>query len=70
MILYTAMPLELVLEGIDRKYDFKEIDYNGIKIIIEPLDINHGKIVRIISSNPRDYLNDKLSPGTIIEFRI
>ncbi|MBZ4669515.1 MAG: hypothetical protein JG775_2670, partial [Defluviitaleaceae bacterium] len=41
MLLYTAMPLELVLDGIDRKYNFKEIDVDGIKLIIEPIDINH-----------------------------
>lgn len=70
MILYTAMPLELVLEGIDRTYNYKEIDINGIKLVIEPIDINHGKIVRLISTNPQDYLNGELSPGKIIEFKI
>jgi hypothetical protein len=70
MLLYTAMPLELVLDGIDRKYNFKEIDVDGIKLIIEPIDINHGKIVRLISTNPQDYLNSELSPGKIIEFKI
>jgi len=70
MILYTAMPLELVLEGMDRTYNYQEINLDGIKLIIEPMDINHGKIVRLISTNPQDYLNSQLNPGTVVEFQI
>ncbi|MCG0276228.1 MAG: YlzJ-like family protein [Thermosediminibacteraceae bacterium] len=68
MILYTALPLEVVLEGIDRKYDFREIEINNVKILVEPLDIDKGKIVSVISSNPLVYLNPKLYPGNIIKF--
>lgn len=70
MVLYTAMPLELVLEGMDKAYNYKEINLDGIKLIIEPLDLNHGKIVRLISTNPQDYLKSELCPGRIIEFKI
>lgn len=70
MILYTAMPMELVLEGMERRLDYKEVDLFGIKLIIEPLDLTHGKIVRLISTNPRDYLKSEFYPGRIIEFKI
>lgn len=70
MLLYTAMPLELVLEGLDKTYEYKEIEINNIKVLIEPLEANKGKIVRIISPNPQDYLNTNLSPGNIINFKI
>lgn len=64
------MPLEIVLEGMDKKYEYKEIITNGIKLIIEPTGINQGKIVRLLSSDPQDYLNPNFSPGRIITFSI
>lgn len=70
MILYTPLPLEQVLEGMDKKYNYKEIDVEGVKLLIEPIDIDQGKIVRVISSNPQDFLKPNLSPGSIIKFKI
>jgi len=70
MLLYTAIPLELVLEGIDKTYDYKEIEINGVKLLVEPLDINRSRIVRIMSTNPQDYLNPEFAPGSILEHKI
>lgn len=70
MVLYTAMPLELVLEGMEKNHNYKEINFYGVKLIIEPMDLNHGKIVRLISTDPQDYLKNEFYPGRIVEFRI
>lgn len=70
MLLYTAMPLELVLEGIDKTYDFKEVELGNIKLLVEPIDMNRGRIVRLLSTNPQDYLNPKYTPGTILEYKM
>lgn len=68
MMLYTVFPLELVLEGIDRKYNLREIEIDNVKILVEPVDVDKGKIISVISSNPAVYLNPKLYPGNIIKF--
>lgn len=68
MLLYTPIPVEQVLEGIDKKRDYKEIDIDGVKLLVEPLGLDKAKIIRIVSSNPKDYLNPKISPGNILEF--
>lgn len=70
MILYTSMPLEIVLEGMDKTYEYKEIDVGGVKLVVEPMGINQGKIVRLLSSNPQDFLNPNFSPGKIITFSL
>lgn len=69
MILYTLMPLNAVLDGIDKEYKLDEIDISGIKLLVEPVDSKHGKVARLISSNPQDYLNPKYFPGNIINYR-
>ncbi|NLG86942.1 MAG: hypothetical protein GX489_06970 [Firmicutes bacterium] len=69
MILYTPMPLEIVLAGSD---DFcpayEEVSIRGRKVLIEKKDSIHASIVRIISSNPFDFLDPALFPGAIITF--
>jgi hypothetical protein len=70
MIIYTAMPLEMVCEGFESyKPLYKEIEYLGIRMQVEPIGPNQAKIVRLLSSNPQDYLYPSLSPGNTILFR-
>ena len=64
------MPLEIVLKGIDKKSNYKEINFQNFKLVVEPLDVNKGKIVQLLSSDPQDFLNPSLSPGNTITFPI
>lgn len=66
-IIYTPLPPEVVLEGMDKEYpQCQEISYNGAKLLVEPYGPDKYKIVRLISTNPRDYLRNDLQPGTEI----
>ncbi|UNC91858.1 YlzJ-like family protein [Candidatus Contubernalis alkaliaceticus] len=67
MILYTALPQELIWEGYsDFSPKYQEITKGGRILLIEPLSFNQGKVVRLISSNPQDYMNPSFQPGEII----
>ncbi len=69
MILYTPMQLELVLEGFDQtKYpEYKEIKYKGVPVLVEKTDSGEQKIVKLLSTDPADYLKQEISPGSLIE---
>jgi len=70
MIIYTSMPLELVYEGYNEfNPKYEEIEHQGVKMMIEPFSPYKGRVVRLMSSNPQDYLNPSYSPGSIIHFR-
>jgi len=70
MIMYTAMPLELILSGYDDfNPTYEEIEYNGVSMLIEPISPYQGKIVRLLSCNPQDYLHPSYTPGNTIHFR-
>jgi hypothetical protein len=70
MIIYTAMPLEMVYEGfMDHKPEFQEVEYLGVHMIVEPAENQKAKIVRLLSPNPQDYLNPQLQPGNTIYIR-
>lgn len=69
MIHYTPLPLEDVFAGWDRSSpEPQEIIVNGVTMQVEPLNVKEAKIVRIISSNPQDFLNPTYQPGKTISF--
>ncbi len=69
MILYTPMQLELVLEGFDKtKYpSYREIQYKGVSVLVEEADFGKQRIVKLLSTDPFDYLKPEMAPGSIIE---
>jgi len=70
LLLYTPVPIEIVLEGHDKQYEFKEIEIDGVKLIVEPIGVNQCKIVQLISTDPNHFLNPNYSPGKIINFTL
>lgn len=72
MILYSTMPPELVFANLEQmeKQEVKEIDMGGgVTMMVEPINSYEGKIIRLISPNPQDYLNPRFAPGQTISFR-
>jgi hypothetical protein len=72
MILYTPMPLELVYADFHKveKQEIQEVDMGGgVKMMVEPTGKYQGKIIRLISPNPQDYLNPRYAPGQTISFQ-
>lgn len=69
MMLWTIIPIEQVIEGFDKPPTYEEVDLASMKLQIERLSPTEGRIVRIISTNPLDYLQDNLQPGQMLSFR-
>ncbi|MGE5592265.1 MAG: YlzJ-like family protein [Betaproteobacteria bacterium] len=64
MILYTVLPLELVLEGMDKERTFMDVEINGIAMTVEQVSANEAVIVRLISTDPQHFLDPALQPGS------
>jgi hypothetical protein len=63
------MPLELVLEGIEKDGpQYQEIEVAGAKMLVEQTGIAQGRVVRLLSTDPGDYLLAQYQPGTEIRF--
>lgn len=69
MILYTPMQLELVLEHFDgTQYPVcQEICYQGVKLMAEDAGNGKKRVVKLLSTNPYDYLRADLFPGSLID---
>ncbi len=69
MILYTPMQLELVLEGLEqmKHVSTRKVDVDGVPVLIQDTGPGEGMVVRILSTDPRDYLRTDLYPGAVVE---
>jgi hypothetical protein len=71
LILYTIVPVEVVMEGSDSYQPvYTELPWKGGgTLLVEQCGISSARVVRLISSNAVDYLDPALQPGSIIEFK-
>lgn len=71
MIIWTVMPEEMVLENIQVQQSphYEEIEYGGTKLMVERMSSSQCRIVRILSSNPQDYLRPEFQPGVVFTYR-
>lgn len=69
MTLYTAMPLELVLDGIQNEPGpFMEVTTRGVTMQLLPIAPGIGRIVRLLSAPLDCYLLPEYAPGQPICF--
>lgn len=69
MIHYSVIPSDVIFQGMDTfEPAYVEIEYNGIKMQIEPMKDYQARIIRIYSSDPQDYLKEQYTPGTVIAY--
>ncbi|MDQ0198619.1 YlzJ-like family protein [Neobacillus ginsengisoli] len=69
MILYTMMPQELIFPNetvVATKQ--QTLTYQGIPLLVELTDQQNVQVIRVLSSDPQHYLDDRVSPGTKISF--
>lgn len=68
-IIYTPLPIELILEGIEKDGpEYREIEVEGAKLLVEQQSFDQCRVVRLISTDPRDYLKNEYQPGTQLQF--
>ncbi len=70
MIIYSPVPIETIFDGYDQmKLNYRELQMGHVTMVIEQISNTEGKIVRVISPDPQDYLNPRYQPGTTLSFR-
>jgi hypothetical protein len=68
MILYTSMPQEMIYPPSNEAFTNQSIiSYRGVPVVVDKSEEGQYKIIRLLSTDPNDYLNGDYSPGTMIE---
>lgn len=63
MILWTVMPEELIFSQESISSPYEEIEYAGTKMLVEKTSADQCRIVRLLSTDPNDYLRQDIQPG-------
>jgi hypothetical protein len=69
MILYTMMPNELIFppeSPMEEKTSL--INYQGIPLLVEKTEGLDYRIIRVFSTDPQHFLDERFSPGAKISF--
>lgn len=69
MTLWSILPAELVLNNMDEIPAYEEIQYNNIKMLVEKISPTQCKINRLLSTDPQDYLQPQIQPGSILTYK-
>ncbi len=67
MLIWTIIPEDLVFAGIENVKSGREVMYCGRRLLVSPMPEGKMCIMRVISSNPRDFMDPRFQPGTVID---
>ena len=68
MILYSIIPAEIVFKDYSEQIplQFIEAEYLGNKVQVVQSAANEFVISRVLSTEPKTYLDPRLQPGTVV----
>ena len=67
-MMWTIMPPEMIWEGIEEKpKGLLQLSWRGTPVLVEPLEFGRGKIVKLLSTDPKDFLRPELQPGSVVD---
>ncbi|WP_353928496.1 YlzJ-like family protein [Desulfofundulus kuznetsovii] len=63
------MQLELVFEGLEEMQHAptREVSIGGVPVLIQDTGPGEGRVVRLLSTDPLDYLRSDLYPGAVVK---
>ncbi|MDF2876547.1 MAG: YlzJ-like protein [Sporomusa sp.] len=65
MVLWTVMPMEAVFPQ-DYNPTYEDIEFAGTKMVVEKTSVDEYRVIRILSTDPQDYLRQDIQPGTVL----
>ena len=68
MILWSIVPEEMVLSNVASQPDYEEIECSGLKCLVEKIGPRECRVVRLLTTDPSDYLRTELQPGAILTY--
>ena len=67
MLMWTIAQLDRVLEGSDQyPSQWREVELGGVTMVVSPGENGMGRVERLISPNPQDYLRPEWQPGAMV----
>lgn len=68
MTLWSVVPVEIVLDNVALQPAYEEIECSGMKCLVEKTGPTECRVVRLLTTDPSEYLRTDLQPGTILTY--
>ncbi|WP_378952467.1 YlzJ-like family protein [Pelosinus sp. sgz500959] len=68
MILWSIVDPDLVLSDLTVQPVYEEAEYNGMKCVVEKVGSAQCRIIKLLTTDPSDYLRSELQPGTMLAY--
>ncbi|SHI69893.1 YlzJ-like family protein [Propionispora hippei] len=68
MLLWTIMPLESIFPAEPYQPDYEEVTLGQSRVLMERINARQCKVVRLITTDPGEYLDPRLQPGTVVAY--
>lgn len=65
-MIYSIIPPEEIWDESNADPTFREVDINGCLMQVEQLTATRGRVVRLLSTDPQDFLNPSYQPGSFL----
>lgn len=69
MVIYTPIPVDSLFNSEDQDRQFTEFPYGDARVVAEISAQGSCRVVRVISTNPQDFLRPELQPGSEIALK-
>lgn len=68
MIIWSIVPPDIMFNTNESSPNYEEIEWNGMKCLVEKTSPTQCKIIRLLTTDPNDYLQMELQPGSILTY--
>jgi hypothetical protein len=65
-MLYTVMPLDVIFQE-EEEGGYRELELGGVQLQVEETSPGWGTIARVISTDPRAFLDPRFQPGVRVQ---
>lgn len=69
MLLWTVMPADVVFGSPEYQPCYEEVKIDGGSLLVERMSATQCKVVRLLATDPMQYLRSELQPGTIVDYQ-
>ncbi|MCL6445527.1 MAG: YlzJ-like family protein [Alicyclobacillus sp.] len=67
MLLWTIVPVDAVMDDPSAPSpEYQEITREGVTMLVTPMENGYGRLERLVSPRPQDYLRPEWQPGAMI----
>ena len=68
MMIWSIIPPDILWNVAEPAPAYEEIEWGGLKCLVEKTSSTQCKVIRLLTTNPNDYLRNELQPGSILTY--